>query len=313
MIDASPLIVRKLRHHAFHITGVRPYDYRNKRDGREENFEARLAALRAIGGDGAARARVAGARRLRLRHRRPVQCRHAEVLRGAHRNGARRECSAPYGTAKGRSSARSARGGAASRTSSRRCSLAAPTSSSISPSCSCSRPRICPCFSGPDSSSPAPRRSRRPTGGATPISCSCRTRCPARVDAAPRSHRQHGVVPGNDRHAGARLRGDGGHGGLSAAVQPEPRALPVQHGAGQRQRGAVRCVPPHGSAGSRDRLHGRDEEAAEAGSPRPRTGISSVVSPRHRRGEPARPRRARRAASLGAGHRRRECPASCSA
>jgi glycosyltransferase involved in cell wall biosynthesis len=52
LIDASPLIVRKLRQHAFHITNVRPYDYRNKNDGRREFFEARLQALRAQGGDG---------------------------------------------------------------------------------------------------------------------------------------------------------------------------------------------------------------------------------------------------------------------
>lgn len=52
MIDASPLIVRKLRHHAFHITGIRPYDYRTKADSRRELFEARLAALRELGGDG---------------------------------------------------------------------------------------------------------------------------------------------------------------------------------------------------------------------------------------------------------------------
>jgi glycosyltransferase involved in cell wall biosynthesis len=51
MIDASPLIVRKLRQHAFHITNVRPYDYRNKNDGRREFFEARLQALRSMGGD----------------------------------------------------------------------------------------------------------------------------------------------------------------------------------------------------------------------------------------------------------------------
>jgi glycosyltransferase involved in cell wall biosynthesis len=48
MIDASPLIVRKLRQHAFHITGIRPYDYRNKNDGRREFFEARLQALRSL-------------------------------------------------------------------------------------------------------------------------------------------------------------------------------------------------------------------------------------------------------------------------
>jgi len=51
LIEASPLIVRKLRHHAFHITGIRPYDYRVKDDGRRAHFEARLAALRALGGD----------------------------------------------------------------------------------------------------------------------------------------------------------------------------------------------------------------------------------------------------------------------
>ena len=51
MIDATPLIVRKLRQHAFHITNVRPYDYRNKNDGRREFFEARLQALRSQGGD----------------------------------------------------------------------------------------------------------------------------------------------------------------------------------------------------------------------------------------------------------------------
>jgi putative sugar O-methyltransferase len=51
LVEASPLIVRKLRHHAFHITGIRPYDYRVKNDSRRQHFEARLHALRAIGGD----------------------------------------------------------------------------------------------------------------------------------------------------------------------------------------------------------------------------------------------------------------------
>jgi len=51
LIEATPLIVRKLRHHAFHITNVRPYDYRTKPDGRREHFEARLDALREIGGE----------------------------------------------------------------------------------------------------------------------------------------------------------------------------------------------------------------------------------------------------------------------
>lgn len=51
MVDATPLIVRKLRQHAFHVTGIRPYDYRAKGDGRREHFEARLQALSDIGGD----------------------------------------------------------------------------------------------------------------------------------------------------------------------------------------------------------------------------------------------------------------------
>ena len=51
LIEASPLIVRKLRHHAFHITGIRPYDYRSKNDGRREHFTDRLQALRALGGE----------------------------------------------------------------------------------------------------------------------------------------------------------------------------------------------------------------------------------------------------------------------
>jgi len=51
LADASPLIVRKLRHHAFHITGIRPYDYRAPFDGKRTAFEARLQALRSLGGD----------------------------------------------------------------------------------------------------------------------------------------------------------------------------------------------------------------------------------------------------------------------
>jgi glycosyltransferase involved in cell wall biosynthesis len=51
MIEASPLIIRKLRHHAFHITGIRPFDYRSKGDTRRAHFEARLQALRELGGD----------------------------------------------------------------------------------------------------------------------------------------------------------------------------------------------------------------------------------------------------------------------
>jgi hypothetical protein len=50
MIEASPLIVRKLRHHAFNITGLRPYDYRIQDDSRRQGFEQRFRALIELGG-----------------------------------------------------------------------------------------------------------------------------------------------------------------------------------------------------------------------------------------------------------------------
>ena len=50
MIEASPLIVRKLRHHSFQLTGIRPYDYRAQDDSRLDAFEQRLCALVELGG-----------------------------------------------------------------------------------------------------------------------------------------------------------------------------------------------------------------------------------------------------------------------
>ena len=50
LADASPLVIRKLRHHAFQITGVRPYDYRGAGEQRTY-FERRLRALVALAGD----------------------------------------------------------------------------------------------------------------------------------------------------------------------------------------------------------------------------------------------------------------------
>ena len=50
MIEASPLIIRKLRHHTFQITGIRPYDYRVQEDSRRDAFEQRLRALVELGG-----------------------------------------------------------------------------------------------------------------------------------------------------------------------------------------------------------------------------------------------------------------------
>ena len=38
MLDASPLIIRKLRHHCFHITGLRVYDYRTNKTKEKAQF-----------------------------------------------------------------------------------------------------------------------------------------------------------------------------------------------------------------------------------------------------------------------------------
>jgi len=50
MLDASPLIIDKLRHHCLHITGIRPYDYRSNKDERRRQFAQKLEALIDIGG-----------------------------------------------------------------------------------------------------------------------------------------------------------------------------------------------------------------------------------------------------------------------
>jgi hypothetical protein len=50
MLEASPLIVGKLRHHSLHITGIHPYDYRVQDDFRLDAFTHRLGALVELGG-----------------------------------------------------------------------------------------------------------------------------------------------------------------------------------------------------------------------------------------------------------------------
>lgn len=45
MLDASPLVVDKLRHHTYHITGLRVYDYRTNQSRARERYAAKLAAL----------------------------------------------------------------------------------------------------------------------------------------------------------------------------------------------------------------------------------------------------------------------------
>jgi hypothetical protein len=45
LLDASPLVIDKLRHHSFHITGLRVYDYRSNRDRWRERFIEKRRAL----------------------------------------------------------------------------------------------------------------------------------------------------------------------------------------------------------------------------------------------------------------------------
>ena len=51
MVEATPIILAKLRHHAFHITGLRPHDYRVATDEKAALFEQRLRTLTAMGGE----------------------------------------------------------------------------------------------------------------------------------------------------------------------------------------------------------------------------------------------------------------------
>jgi hypothetical protein len=50
MFDASPLIIDKLRHHCYHVTGLRVYDYRSGKDKAQQRLRAKLDRLLAIGG-----------------------------------------------------------------------------------------------------------------------------------------------------------------------------------------------------------------------------------------------------------------------
>jgi hypothetical protein len=50
MFDASPLIIGKLRHHTYHITGLRVYDYRSNKDEAGAQFAHKLLELVEIGG-----------------------------------------------------------------------------------------------------------------------------------------------------------------------------------------------------------------------------------------------------------------------
>jgi hypothetical protein len=49
MLDASPLIVEKLRHHSYHLTGLKVYDYRTGKDEYEQRLREKLDALLEVG------------------------------------------------------------------------------------------------------------------------------------------------------------------------------------------------------------------------------------------------------------------------
>lgn len=48
MLDASPLIIKKLRHHCYHLTGARDYDYRPHHAHKASLLESKLETLRAL-------------------------------------------------------------------------------------------------------------------------------------------------------------------------------------------------------------------------------------------------------------------------
>ena len=49
LLDASPLVIEKLRHHSHHITGLRVYEYRSDRVRAREKFVEKRQALLALG------------------------------------------------------------------------------------------------------------------------------------------------------------------------------------------------------------------------------------------------------------------------
>ena len=50
LLDASPLIVDKLRHQCYHVTGIKDYDYRDHHAERARQLEEKLEALIELGG-----------------------------------------------------------------------------------------------------------------------------------------------------------------------------------------------------------------------------------------------------------------------
>jgi hypothetical protein len=50
MLEAHPLVIERLRHHTYHLTGLRVYDYRSRKDQARAAFAEKLAALVELGG-----------------------------------------------------------------------------------------------------------------------------------------------------------------------------------------------------------------------------------------------------------------------
>jgi len=46
IFDASPLILERLREHCYHLTGIRPFDYRKHHESQKELYEKKLQLLR---------------------------------------------------------------------------------------------------------------------------------------------------------------------------------------------------------------------------------------------------------------------------
>ena len=213
LIEASPLIVRKLRHHAFHITGIRPYDYRDKGDGRREYFEARLPALRALGGDAllVPESPALGGFGYTI----DGQLFNVDTLKFYEvldRHGAGRRAAGAARDRIGRSSARSAPAGAASPISSRplfpRATYVLVDFPELFLFSATYLGAVFPearlLFAGTDGSAALEGVARRR------LRVRAQHRWRTCVSALPLDlTRQHGVVPGDDRRAGARLRRDG--------------------------------------------------------------------------------------------------------
>src|SRR3989338_3309691 len=45
LLDASPLIIQKLRHHTYHLTGIQEYNYRQHHAGQAKILEKKLNLL----------------------------------------------------------------------------------------------------------------------------------------------------------------------------------------------------------------------------------------------------------------------------